>query len=54
MTRMKYNIIYLSGGRQKSYLAVASRVILRPPEELSGVRQNSYEGKSKINESFLI
>ena len=45
---MEYNIIYLSGGRQKSYL-----VIWRPPEEinylaaarrdkLSGGRQKSY------------
>ena len=62
---MKYNIIYLSGGRQKSYLVAARRVIWRPPEEinymaaarrnkLSGGRQKSYEDKSKITESFLI
>ena len=62
---MKYNIIYLSGGRQKNYFAAARRVIWRPPEEidylaaarrdkLSGGRQKSYEGKSKITKSFLI
>ena len=39
---MEYNIIYLSGGREKSYLAAARRVIWRPPEELFGGRQKSY------------
>ena len=34
---MKYNIIYLSGGRQKSYLAAARRVIWRPLEEINYV-----------------
>ena len=29
------NIIYLSGRRQKSYLAAARRVIWRPPEEIN-------------------
>ena len=32
---MEYNIIYISGGRQKSYLAAARRVIWRPPEEIN-------------------
>ena len=32
---MEYNIIYLSGGRQKSYLAAARRVIWRPLEEIN-------------------
>ena len=39
---MEYNIIYLSGGRQKSYLTAARRVIWRPPEELFDGRQKSY------------
>ena len=33
---MKYNIIYLSGGRQKSYLAATRR------DKLSGGRPKSY------------
>ena len=54
----------LSGGRQKSYIwgtpeelfrgRQKIRVISRLPEELFGGRQKSYEGRSKITESFLI
>ena len=36
VTRMKCNIIYLSGGRQKSYLAAARR------DKLSGGREKNY------------
>ena len=36
LTRMKYSIIYLSGARQKSYLAAPRR------DKLSGSRQKSY------------
>ena len=32
---MEYNILYISGGRQKSYLAAASRVIWRPSDEIN-------------------
>ena len=46
---MEYNIIYLSGGgRQKSYLAAARRVIWRPPEELSGGRHKLSGGRQII------
>ena len=65
MTRMKYNVyggrqknytLYMAttrkeelcGGHQKSNIATARR------EELSGSRQKSYEGQSKINESYLV
>ena len=51
MTRMKYNIIYLSGRqKEKSYLAAARG------EELSGGpggHQKSYEGQPKITECFV-
>ena len=47
----EWNIIYLSGGRQRSYLAAARRVTWRPPEEinyLAAARRDKLSGGRQI------